>query len=146
MCRRFDIFCVGRWLENLRLKPTQPYQVMVWTNFGKIFLIKFSFATSNCGCKFTSKISLNPYYPISSFSIEWYEVKIKLRSSEWICFGLLVDRFFSCDSSSISHNVGRSVCLSVGRSVGRSVRNESYRSVILLVVYICCYYYCSLDY
>ena len=29
--------------------------------------------------------------------------------------------FFSCDSSSISRNVGLSVCLSVGRSVGRSV-------------------------
>ena len=53
---------------------------------------------------------------------------------------------FSCDSSSIGRNVGlsvgrsvgRSVCRSVCRSVGRSVPNEFYRSVMLLVVYICC--------
>ena len=49
---------------------------------------------------------------------------------------------FSCDSSSITRNVGRSVCLSVGRSGS----NEFYRSVMLLVMFICCYYYCSLDY
>ena len=38
-------------------------------------------------------------------------------------------------------SVGQSVCLSVCRSAS----NEFYRSVMLLVVYICCYYYCSLD-
>ena len=31
-------------------------------------------------------------------------------------------------------------------SVCRSASNEFYRSLMLLVVYICCYYYCSLDY
>ena len=36
--------------------------------------------------------------------------------------------------------------MSVGLSVCRSVPNEFYRSVMLLLVYICCYYYCSLDY
>ena len=50
--------------------------------------------------------------------------------------------FFSCESSSIGRNVGLSVCL----SVCQSVRNEFYRSVMLLVVYIWCQYYCSLDY
>ena len=45
---------------------------------------------------------------------------------------------FSCDSSSISGNIGMSVC--------QSVRNEFYRSVMLLIVYICCFYCCSLDY
>ena len=42
---------------------------------------------------------------------------------------------FSCDCSSISRNVGRSVYW----SVGLSVRNEFYRSVMLLLVYECCY-------
>ena len=55
---------------------------------------------------------------------------------------------FSCDSSSIGHNVGLSVglsvCLSVGLSVGPSVRNEFYGSVMLLIVYKCCCCYCSL--
>ena len=37
---------------------------------------------------------------------------------------------FSCDSSSISHDVGL--------SVGVSVPNEFYRSVIFLLVYLCC--------
>ena len=32
------------------------------------------------------------------------------------------------------------------KSQCRSVPNEFYRSVMLLLVYICCYYYCSLDY
>ena len=39
-----------------------------------------------------------------------------------------------------------SVCLSDGQSVCLSVPNEFYSSVMLLVVYICCYSYCSLDY
>ena len=42
---------------------------------------------------------------------------------------------FSCDSSSIGRNVSRSVC-----------QQRFYRSVMLLVVYICSQYYCSLDY
>ena len=49
---------------------------------------------------------------------------------------------FSCYRSSVSHNVGLYVCL----SVCWSVRNEFYSSVMMLVVYICCYSYCSLDY
>ena len=36
-------------------------------------------------------------------------------------FSVEVELFFSCDSSSISRNVGLSVGLSVGRSVGRLV-------------------------
>ena len=32
------------------------------------------------------------------------------------------------------------------RSVCRSVRNEFYRSVMLLIVYLSCFYCCSLDY
>ena len=48
------------------------------------------------------------------------------------------NNIFSCDSSSISRNVGL--------SVSRSASNEFNRSVMLLVVYICCCYYCSLDY
>ena len=61
---------------------------------------------------------------------------------------------FSCDSSSIGsdvcQSVGRSICQSVCwfvcQSVCRSASNKFYRSFMLLVVYICCYYYCSLDY
>ena len=49
---------------------------------------------------------------------------------------------FSCNSSSTDRNVG----LSVGLSVGRSVRNEFYRSVMLLIVYLSCFYCCSSDY
>ena len=60
----------------------------------------------------------------------------------WGRVGGEVEFFFSCDSSSISCNVGRSVRLSVGRSAS----NEFYRSVMILVVFICCYNYCSLDY
>ena len=51
---------------------------------------------------------------------------------------------------SVSRSVGRSVGLSVGLSVGRSVclsvLNEFHESVILLLVYKCCYCYCSLQY
>ena len=47
---------------------------------------------------------------------------------------------FSCDSSSISRNVGLSVC----RSVCRSASDEFYRSFMLLLVYDCCYCCCSL--
>ena len=36
--------------------------------------------------------------------------------------------------------------MSVGPSVGLSVPNEFYGSVMLLLVYICCFYCCSLDY
>ena len=59
---------------------------------------------------------------------------------------------FSSDSSSVSHDVHLSVCLSVGLSVGQSVCQSVGLSVLdafyakLLVVYICCYPYCSLDY
>ena len=47
----------------------------------------------------------------------------------------LLRKIFRCDSSSINHNVGL--------LVGWSVRNEFYSSVMLLVVYVCCYSYCN---
>ena len=50
-----------------------------------------------------------------------------------------LDDVFSCNSSSLSHNVGQSVGLSVNLTVCRSVHNEFDRSVMLLLVYICCY-------
>ena len=43
-------------------------------------------------------------------------------------------------------SVGLSVCLSVGPSVCRSVRNEFYGSVMLFLVYKCCYCCYSLRY
>ena len=58
----------------------------------------------------------------------------------WSHFFVLLNYalIFSCDSSSISRNVGR--------SVGLSVHNAFYRSVMLLTVYLSCFYCCSLDY
>ena len=67
---------------------------------------------------------------------------VKLKVCQYISAISKVIIFFSCDSSSIGHNVG----LSVGRSVCRSVPNEFYGIVMLLLVYNCCYCCCRLCY
>ena len=54
------------------------------------------------------------------------------------CLVFVRPYFFGCDSSSISHNVGMSVCCYVPK--------EFYGSVMMLLVYKCCYYCCSLYY